>query len=60
MIIKEERIHAEYLSEQDCTILIRETIGKDGMTTAIEIVGFHYGEPYEGSIYFIGRLKAEF
>lgn len=56
--VKKER-YTVY-SSNDMTFIMEETY-KNGELVSTEVIGFHYGEPYEGSVKdFSGKRKAKF
>ena len=55
--VKKER-YTVY-SENDMTFIMEDTY-KNGEYVSTEVIGFHYGEPYENSIKdFSGKRKAK-
>ena len=56
-MIKKEK-YAVY-SDSDITFIMQDTY-KNGEYKSTEVIGFHYGEPYEDSVKdFSGKLKAK-
>lgn len=46
-------------SDSDITFIMEDTY-KNGEYKSTEVIGFHYGEPYENSVKdFSGKLKAK-
>ena len=53
--------YAVYSPDGDMTFIMEDTFDAAGEPLSTEVIGFHFGEPYEGSVEeFVGNLKAEF
>ena len=56
--LKKER-YTVYSRTSDITFIMEDTY-KNGKYVSTEVIGFHYGEPYEDSVKnFSGKLKAK-
>lgn len=58
--MKTNEKYTVYASSDDITFIMQDTY-VDGEYKSTEVIGFHYGEPFEKSIeVFSGKFKAEF
>jgi hypothetical protein len=56
-----KELYSVYAKEDDITFVMEDTINENGKITAVECVGFYYGEPTEEDTrFFKGKLKADF
>lgn len=53
-------VYAVYQENADITFIMKDVFDASGEPISTECVGWHYGEPYEKTLNYVGRLKANY